>query len=188
MRRRIVPAAVALFALGVIALLRRRRRAARAVAHADHAAIPVVTGHPARLPQPQVEPESAATEAPSTPVMETAAPRFLSIPWSTHPDPPPPTATELQIHCTLTSPAMELARVDVRETASQVFVTVLARWRPVAPASPPDPPDAAPPAEARAPDLERTATATLKAPLGDRALVHAPHDDTPRSPHDDAPR
>ena len=101
-------------------------------------------------------------------VMETG-PRFLSIPWSTHPDPPPPETTELQIRCTLTSAAMELARVDVRETGSQVFVTVLARWRP------PTPGDAEP-----QPDLKRTATAALKAPLGDRTLVHAPHDDAPR--------
>lgn len=98
----------------------------------------------------------------------SGSPRFLSIPWSTHPDPPPPGATELQIHCTLTSYAMELARVDVRETASQVFVTVLARWRP-------DAPDGT-----AAPDLKRTATARLQSPLGDRALVHAPHDDAPR--------
>ncbi len=64
---------------------------------------------------------------------------------------------------------MELARVDVRETASQVFVTVLARWRPH---------DAA--GKQPEPDLKRTATAALGAPLGDRALVHAPHDDAPR--------
>jgi hypothetical protein len=104
--------------------------------------------------------------------METGAPpqpRFLSIPWSTHPDPPPPETTELQIHCTLTSASMELARIDVRETASQVFVTVLARWRPHAPGEQP-----------QTPDLKRTATAALDAPLGDRALVHAPHDDAPR--------
>lgn len=105
---------------------------------------------------------------PGARVMESG-PRFLSIPWSTHPDPPPPDTTELQIRCTLTSAAMELARVDVRETGSQVFVTVLARWRP--PTSGED---------AAQPDLKRTATAALKAPLGDRALVHAPHDDAPR--------
>jgi hypothetical protein len=161
MRRRDVSAAVVLTAVGAAALLRGRRRAARAVAHGDHAAIAATTGERALLPQPQVEPEPAM-------VMEPV-PRFLSIPWSTSPDPPPPSATELRLHCTLTSPAMELARVDVRETASQVFVTVLARWRPRAEEAP-----------SGGTDLKRTATAKLRAPLGDRALVHAPHDDAPR--------
>jgi len=161
MRRRVVSAALVVAALGGAALVRGRRRAARVVTHGDHPAIPEATGDRAMLPQPQVEPEPSVIMEPT--------PRFLSIPWSTSPDPPPPSATELQLHCTLTSPAMELARVDVRETASQVFVTVLARWRPRAEELQPS--DAA--------DLKRTATATLKAPLGDRALVHAPHDDAP---------
>ncbi len=168
MHRRIVSAAVVVVALGVIALLRGRRRAAQAVTTVDQRAIPARAEDRERPSQPQVEREPAGVMEPAAPVMETA-PRFLSIPWSTYPDPPPPDTTELQIHCTLTSAAMELARVDVRETGSQVFVTVLARWRP---------PDAALPPSA--PDLKRTATAALQAPLGDRALVHAPHDDAPR--------
>ncbi len=104
------------------------------------------------------------------PVMETG-PRFLSIPWS-GPTPirPRRRRPSCSCHCTLTSTAMELARVDVRETASQVFVTVLARWRPL---------DAGRDTQPE-PDLKRTATAALKSPLGDRALVHAPHDDAPR--------
>lgn len=99
--------------------------------------------------------------------------RFLSIPWSPHPDPPPAGTTELRLHCTLTAEGMELARVDVRETASQVFVTVLARW---APGEPGDAPAAGTALTGR----KREATATLRQPLGERTLVHAPHDDPPR--------
>jgi hypothetical protein len=104
------------------------------------------------------------------PANSASATRFLSIPWSPHPDPPPPETIELRLHCTLTAESMELARVDVRETASQVFVTVLARWAPA-----PEPADAPSPT-----GRKREATATLREPLGDRTLVHAPHDDPPR--------
>ncbi|MDO8213687.1 hypothetical protein [Conexibacter sp. CPCC 206217] len=112
------------------------------------------------MPKAEVEPQT-----------RPEAGRFLSIPWSPSPDPPPREARELRIHCTLTSAAMELARVDVRETASQVFVTVLARWEPstgdVAANSAFDS------------GRKREATASLRNPLGDRALVHAPHDAPP---------
>lgn len=69
---------------------------------------------------------------------------------------------------------MELARVDVRETASQVFVTVLARWEP----------STGEVATSPAADVgrKREATASLRDPLGDRALVHAPHDAPPTPP------
>ncbi|MDW5593124.1 hypothetical protein VSS74_02160 [Conexibacter stalactiti] len=116
--------------------------------------------------------------------------RFLSIPWSPHPDPPPAGTTELRLHCTLTAEGMELARVDVRETASQVFVTVLARWAPAA-----APGGAASEVAAAPASRKREATATLREPLGERTLVHAPHDAPPPQappheavPHDDPPR
>ncbi|HST41558.1 MAG TPA: hypothetical protein VLK58_18715 [Conexibacter sp.] len=131
-----------------------------------------------RPPVERPEPPSAAARG-----------RFLSIPWSPHPDPPPSDTTELRLHCTLTADGMELARVDVRETASQVFVTVLARW---APAPPPGDGEAS----SQTPTgRKREATATLREPLGERALVHAPHDEPPAAerPHtpardDDSPR
>jgi hypothetical protein len=158
MRRRAVPALIASLAVGLGLWRRSRRRALQP--REDETAISFHTSDHAILSHPQVEPERAPRSS-----------RFLSIPWSPHPDPPPAGSTELRIHCTLTSESMELARVDVRETASQVFVTVLAQW--------------APDGSARATDdaptgRKRETTATLREPLGDRALVHAPHDAPPR--------
>lgn len=75
---------------------------------------------------------------------------------------------------------MELARVDVRETASQVFVTVLARWEP-----PTD--EAAATTPTASSGRKREATASLRNPLGDRALVHAPHDTPPRTSRNSSP-
>jgi hypothetical protein len=160
MRRRAVPALIASFAVGLGLWRRSRRRAAAPSANAG--AISVPTGDRAISPNPQVEPERSSDTR-----------RFLSIPWSPHPDPPQAGSTELRIHCTLTSEGMELARVDVRETASQVFVTVLAQW------APEDPHPAAHAGTAPT-GRKREATATLREPLGDRALVHAPHDAPPR--------
>lgn len=162
MRRRVLSGLIVLLAAGFVVRRRARRRATRLAGAADDAVIADKASDRKLLPNPQVEPEN---RPPSV--------RFLSIPWSPHPDPPPPDSTELKIHCTLTSEGMELARVDVRETASQVFVTVLARWEPGA--EPGDTNDDDAPR-----GRKREATATLREPLGERALVHAPHDAPPR--------
>jgi hypothetical protein len=168
MRRRVVPALIALLAVGLALWQRSRRRAARLLDVAEQRATPV-SAAPKALPAAARLLEAGRIDPPRRSMPTT---RFLSIPWSPHPDPPLPHTTELQIHCTLTSEGMELARVDVRETASHVFVTVLARWEP----SGPDPDGT----HASDRGRKREATATLRAPLGDRALVHAPHDEPPR--------
>ncbi|ADB52927.1 hypothetical protein Cwoe_4514 [Conexibacter woesei DSM 14684] len=94
-----------------------------------------------------------------------SGPRFVSIAWWAVDDPPPADATELRIRFALArGDAMRLDRIDVRETGSQVFVTVLAWWEP----SPGDPRGGT--------TDDHDATVTLERPLGDRALVHAPHD------------
>lgn len=92
--------------------------------------------------------------------------RFVSLPWRPIPDRPPADTTRLRIRVPIREGAMALARVDVRETRSQVFVTVIARWDPRA-----DP---------TAPTRDVEAVARLDRPLGDRTLVHAPTDDLPR--------
>lgn len=202
MRRRIVLAVVALLAAGGAVRLSARRRARRQVEAAKRSAAAVAAVEsalpavPRQLPSaatppqdddiviadaasdpalsfdPQVEPEIPVIMERPSPTAASRG-RFLSIPWSPHPDPPPADTTELRLHCTLTAEGMELARVDVRETASQVFVTVLARWSPVAAGG-----DAS--ADKPPTGRKREAIATLREPLGERALVPAPHDDAPR--------
>lgn len=163
MRRSLAFLLLFLAAAAVGAVLRARKRSSARIL--DEA------GDRVALPDAQVEPEATAVMERAAPVMETGA-RFLSIPWSPHPDPPPPETTELRLHCTLTADGMELARVDVRETDSQVFVTVLARWEPA---------DEEPrPTPTREEGRKRQAVARLARPLGERALVHAPHDAPPR--------
>jgi hypothetical protein len=98
--------------------------------------------------------------------------RFRSIGWATVGAPPTPEAKELRVGFDLLAGVMELARVDVRETPSQVFVTVLARmtvedgsgW------------------SASAEAQEAQATVTLATPLGERELVHAPVDEPAPAP------
>ena len=119
---------------------------------------PVAAAHPTVKPHPEVERETRLRFARS-------GPRFVSIAWWAVDDPPPEDATELPIRFQLAAGgAMRLDRIDVRETGSQVFVTVLAWWEP----SPGDPRGSA--------TEDHDATVTLAQPLGDRALVHAPHD------------
>ena len=100
------------------------------------------------------------------PVEPGHGPRFVSLPWQPVPDPPPPATSTLRVRCALIDGEMELARVDVQETPSQVFVTVLARWE-RSPAGAP----------VRTREVEHAVE--LRAPLGDRALVHAPTDVRP---------
>ena len=96
----------------------------------------------------------------------TGGPVFASVPWALAIDPAAARGrTELPIRVTLLGEGMALDRVDVRETDSQVFVTVLARYTP---------PDRARPAVRYG--VARDAVVPLAAPLGERTLVHAPDD------------
>jgi hypothetical protein len=194
MRRRVVSALIALLAVGLALWQRSRRRAARLLEAAEQQSTTPAEAQRALPPatSEQADGDAEITDSPGDravpsqsqvePETRPISTRFLSIPWSPHPDPPPPDARELRIHCTLTADGMELARVDVRETASQVFVTVLARWAP-APAAPSAGPDTgaeSDPASIPNSGRKRETTAKLASPLGNRTLVHAPHDDPPR--------
>jgi hypothetical protein len=88
------------------------------------------------------------------------APRFLSVRWTLveAPDGEPELAIRYE-----RSEHMALDRIDVQETATQVFVTVLARWTP-------------PAGGWLVWNVETDATVALNRPLGDRELVHAPVD------------
>jgi hypothetical protein len=135
MRRRAVLASLTLLAAALL-LRRRRRRAQGALAPP--------------VPPPPLGPPAALE----------AAPRFVSVPWTLVDAPPERAELTLRYAC---AERMELDRVDAQETPTQVFVTVLARWRPPARAQP-------------AWRREREATVPLSTPLGSRALVHAPTD------------
>ncbi|MBB4664514.1 hypothetical protein [Conexibacter arvalis] len=128
------------------------------------------SGDPDPTPHPQVEGETTtnATPEPKEAVhnAEAATPGspFRSVAWELLDGEPEPDATELRIGFSLVGRYETLARIDVRETASQVFVTVLARF---------DPPEGGWFGYAEA----HQATIVLDGPLGDRALVHAPTDE-----------
>jgi hypothetical protein len=64
---------------------------------------------------------------------------------------------------------MELDRVDAQETPTQVFVTVLMRWRP-------------PAGGWFALEQRDEAVVPLAQPLGERELVHAPVDGPDHAP------
>lgn len=116
----------------------------------------------------QVEPETSprSPESDVTAIhnaTEAGAARspFRSVAWTLLDDEPDADATALRIGYSLVARHESLARIDVRETSSQVFVTVLARF---------EPPAGGWFAYAEA----HKATVDLRAPLGDRTLVHAP--------------
>ena len=85
-----------------------------------------------------------------------AAPSFLSVPWTLVAA--PEDAAELAIQLDIPAPLV-LDRVDVQETPTQVFVTVIAREA----TEETEPGDGA-------------ATVALSRPLGERELIHAPAD------------
>jgi hypothetical protein len=117
------------------------------------------TGETGEAGDQTVETERARPAAPDRP-----APRFVSVPWTLAIDEAQARdRTEIPITYTLLGDRMELDRIDVRETASQVFVTVLAQW------SPPD-------GGRVLYGVAREGTLRLERPLGDRAVVHAPDD------------
>lgn len=185
MRRRVVPALIGLLAAALAAWRRRVGRAERARLAEEPASAALaqpprqLAAAPAHEPAGVSEPESAAHEPaaeervtvePTTPpagAPPPPGPRFVSIPWTLATADGDEGAArdldELPIRFTLLGERMDLDRVDVRETESQVFVTVLARFEPPEPSRPWAPYGVA-----------REARVRLARPLGDRALVHAP--------------
>lgn len=139
MRRGSVIPGLVVLAIGVLLLRLRRARAERVPA-----------------------PVAGAPAAPSLPVAVEPphAPRFLSVPWQLAA--PPGDGTELEIRFARNGHEA-LDRVDVQETPTQVFVTVIVHWRPhvVGPF---------------AAETEETATVPLDRPLGDRELIHGATD------------
>ncbi len=131
--RAILPVLLAL--LAVLAVLRRRRAAALPAPSA--AAVPA----PAALPDPDPRP---------------SGPRFVSVPWELAAT--PADAPELAIRFTR-SEHMTLDRIDVLETPTQVFLTVLVRWEP-------------PAGGWFAYDRDEPASVALQHALGERELIH----------------
>jgi hypothetical protein len=129
-----------------------RRRAAFALVAALAAGVLLRRRQRSAAPGVDSPPAPAATLAP--------VPRFLSLPWELAE--PAGDDAELAVRFAR-SEQMALDRVDVRETPTQVFVTVLVRWEP-------------PAGGWFAWDVEETATVALAAPLGERELVHAATD------------
>jgi hypothetical protein len=156
----------------------------RAVEPSDHAEIAGPTVDHEIKPDPRVEgetrppalhnePPALHNEPPALhdpPAVPDLLPRprphspFRSVAWHLLDGDPAPEATELRIGFSLMGRYERLARIDVRETASQVFVTVVARL---------DPPAGGWFAYGEA----QQATVVLEAPLGDRALVPSPPDE-----------
>ena len=96
----------------------------------------------------------------STPVPALpSAPRFLSVAWELV---EPPADDELALRFQR-SQHMTLDRIDVQETPTQVFVTVLVRWQP-------------PAGGWFASEVEERATVKLSRALRDREVVHAATD------------
>ncbi len=166
MRARVVVAPI--LALAAVLLARRRRRA-------THAAVPL--GAPPTAESAPVAPLAPPPHPAAAPVAPPAPPSpFASVPWElvAAPDDRP--------HLTVRYAAgahMQLDRVDAQETPTQVFVTVLLRWR--APAS------ETPASDTAAEPFAHEATVSLSAPLGGRELVHAPTDVAPPSATGDDP-
>jgi hypothetical protein len=133
----------------VLAYARRRRRAATAASDGDRQSSRPTTGDAEHVP----------AEAPPAPAQAAAPSHFVSVPWVAL---PAGDGEELRIRYRATA-QMELDRVDVQETDTQVFVTVLVRAE-------------APSGGRLADEIEADATALLHRPLGDRELVHAPLD------------
>jgi hypothetical protein len=133
---------IALLAGALLARHLRRRRA---------------LGAPLAAPQP-------ATALPPVSEPETG---FVSVPWTLV----EASSTEPRLVIRYVGDEhMELDRVDAQETPTQVFVTVLMRWRP-------------PAGGWFAYAQDHKAVVALTQPLGERELVHAPVDsDAPANP------
>jgi hypothetical protein len=138
----------------------RRRRAAHAPAVSASAGSEarVGDGRTSRPAAGEVVNE-AAHDAPA-PAHDAAPSHFVSVPWVALGAPGNGAELLIRYHATA---QMELDRVDVQETDTQVFVTVLMRAE-------------APSGGRLADEIEAGASARLRRPLGDRELVHAPLD------------
>src|SRR5829696_2281826 len=110
MRRGAVLPGLILLAIGVLIVRLRHARASNA---------------PAPVTAPAPVPALHAVTVDEPPVTH-AAPRFLSIPWQLVS--PPSDDAELEIAFSRNEHE-ELDRVDVQETPTQVFVTVIVHWR-----------------------------------------------------------
>lgn len=113
----------------------------------------------ARRRRRRVPHTSLAGDAPAARL--ASAVRFVSVPWELVTAPADEPALTIRYQG---DEHMELDRLDAQETPTQVFVTVLMRWRPPAGGW-----------FAYAHDHE--AVVPLAQPLGDRELVHAPVDE-----------
>lgn len=185
MRRRIVPMLIALLAVALATWRRSRRRATALIGPVEAPAATPAGAQALLITPPRLLDVGTSSSPEDHPVIADQAgdsdnvpngrvegeargydttPRFVSVAWAPNPDPPPSDAAEVTIGFALVSGQMRLDRVDVRETASQVFVTVLAWWEPAAGAAGTD---------------ACVETISLERPLGDRALVHAPLDHPP---------
>jgi hypothetical protein len=138
-----------------------RRDAAFAVAAAVAAAAALRRRRRTAAPQPATSPAPAMPRPASPPTpAEAAAPRFLSVGWALVEAPAERAALTIAYEL---DERVQLDRVDVRETPTQVFITVLVRA-------------AAPAARPHASATRAEATVPLSRPLGSRELIHAPTD------------
>jgi hypothetical protein len=137
------PALLLSIALLAAALLVRRRRRATSgsLAGAERAT-------PLGLPTSPLAPPPPGT-------------RFVSVPWELAAAPADEPSLTIRYR---SDERMELDRIDAQETPTQVFVTVLMRWRP-------------PAGGWFAFEQEHEAVVPLAHPLGERELVHAPVDE-----------
>lgn len=140
MRRPALIVSILLLAGALLIRLRRRRAT---VSLDGRAPLRPLTAPAAALP-------AAATDT-----------RFVSVPWELVAAPDDEPALTIGYR---SDERMELDRIDAQETPTQLFVTVLMRWRPPAGGS-------------FALAEEHQATIPLSRPLGERELVHAPVDE-----------
>jgi hypothetical protein len=157
------PAVLLSIALMAVLLLARRRRRAAPAPLAVSRPLPALPPAQAALPAPE-PPSAAPTPAPPPP--PASAMRFLSVPWELVAA--PADEPSLTIRCA-GDEHMKLDRVDVQETPTQVFVTVLMRWQP-------------PGGGWFAFEQPHEAAVALAQPLGGRELVHAPVDEPGHAP------
>ncbi|HEU4703292.1 MAG TPA: hypothetical protein VFS37_12490 [Conexibacter sp.] len=146
MRRPALIVSIAL-AAGALAIRWRRRRAASS-ALAGVAPAPPLSRPTPLLPAPTSPPPASAT-------------RFVSVPWELLAAPADEASLTIRYRG---DEHMELDRIDAQETPTQLFVTVLMRWRP-------------PEGGWFAFADEHEAVVPLAQPLGGRELVHAPVDE-----------
>jgi hypothetical protein len=156
------PAVLLSLALMAVLLVARRRRRTAPAPLVVPRPLPALPPTPAALPAPAPEPPSAAPAAPPP----ASGMRFLSVPWELVAA--PADEPSLTIRC-VGDEHMELDRVDVQETPTQVFVTALMRWQP-------------PGGGWFAFEQGHEAAVALAQPLGGRELVHAPVDEPGRAP------